>query len=40
AAGHDAGDHLIVVGEVLRIERVDLEPLIYHRGRYCGLGSA
>jgi flavin reductase (DIM6/NTAB) family NADH-FMN oxidoreductase RutF len=39
AAGHDAGDHLIVVGEVLRIAQADLEPLIYHRGRYCGLGS-
>jgi flavin reductase (DIM6/NTAB) family NADH-FMN oxidoreductase RutF len=39
AAGHDAGDHLIVVGEVLRLEQADLEPLIYHRGRYSGLGS-
>ena len=38
AAGHDAGDHLIVVGEVLRLEQADLDPLIYHRGRYTSLG--
>ncbi len=38
AAGHDAGDHLIVVGEVLRLEQAALAPLIFHRGRYCGLG--
>ena len=38
AAGHDAGDHLIVVGEVLRIVQADLPPLLYHRGRYTGLG--
>ncbi len=37
AAGHDAGDHLIVVGEVLRLTQADLAPLIYHRGAYCGL---
>lgn len=39
AAGHDGGDHLIVVGEVLRLEQADVEPLIFHRGRYCGLGN-
>ena len=38
AAGHDAGDHLIVVGEVLRLEQAELDPLIYHRGRYTSLG--
>jgi flavin reductase (DIM6/NTAB) family NADH-FMN oxidoreductase RutF len=37
AAGHDAGDHLIVVGEVLRLEQADLPPLLYHRGAYGGL---
>ncbi len=37
AAGHDGGDHLIVVGEVLRLQQARLAPLIYHRGRYCGL---
>lgn len=38
AAGHDGGDHLIVVGEVLRMEQRDLPPLLFHRGRYCALG--
>ena len=37
-AGYEGGDHLIVVGEVLRLVQADLPPLIYHRGRYCGLG--
>ncbi len=36
AAGHDGGDHLIVVGEVLRLEQADLPPLVYHRGEYGG----
>lgn len=40
AAGHDAGDHLIVVGEVLRLEEADLAPLVYYRGGYGGLGRA
>lgn len=34
AAGHDGGDHLIVVGEVLRVEETDLPPLVYWRGGY------
>jgi flavin reductase (DIM6/NTAB) family NADH-FMN oxidoreductase RutF len=33
-AGYDGGDHLIVVGEVLRMEQADLPPLIFYRGRY------
>jgi flavin reductase (DIM6/NTAB) family NADH-FMN oxidoreductase RutF len=33
-AAHDGGDHLIVVGEVLRLAAADLPPLIFHRGRY------
>nr|WP_328803199.1 flavin reductase family protein [Oceanomicrobium pacificus] len=37
AAGHDGGDHLIVVGEVQRIQEADRAPLIYHRGAYAGL---
>ena len=37
AAGYEGGDHLIVVGEVLRLVQADLPPLLYHRGRYCGL---
>lgn len=34
AAGHDGGDHLIVVGEVKRIEHSGARPLIYHQGGY------
>ena len=34
SAGHDGGDHLIVVGEVLRIATADVDPLVFHRGRY------
>jgi flavin reductase (DIM6/NTAB) family NADH-FMN oxidoreductase RutF len=36
-AGYDGGDHLIVVGQVLRLTQSDRAPLIYHRGRYGGL---
>jgi flavin reductase (DIM6/NTAB) family NADH-FMN oxidoreductase RutF len=39
AAGHDGGDHMIVVGEVLRLERRDVPPLIYYRGGYTGLAD-
>jgi flavin reductase (DIM6/NTAB) family NADH-FMN oxidoreductase RutF len=38
AAKYDGGDHLIVVGEVLRMVERDLPPLIFQRGDYCGLG--
>ncbi len=38
AAGHDGGDHLIVVGEVLRMEASGAAPLLYHRGGYASLG--
>jgi flavin reductase (DIM6/NTAB) family NADH-FMN oxidoreductase RutF len=38
-AGYDGGDHLIVVGEVLRLVQADLEPLIYHRGGYRRLAA-
>lgn len=34
AAGHDGGDHLIVVGEVLRVEQSDRTPLVFWRGGY------
>lgn len=37
AAGHDGGDHLIVVGEVLRCEVRDVAPLLYYRGGYAGI---
>ncbi len=39
AAGYDGGDHLIIVGEVLRFESTQKPPLIYHRGGYTGLGQ-
>ncbi len=39
AAGYDGGDHLIMVGEVLRFEIDDAPPLIFHRGKYSGLGG-
>lgn len=37
SAGHDGGDHLILVGEVLRFENSDKEPLLYHRGNYANV---
>lgn len=37
AAGHDGGDHLIVVGEVLRIADREAAPLLYYRGGYADL---
>lgn len=40
AAGYDGGDHLIVVGEVLRIARADVAPLLFHRGGYHGLAAS
>ena len=39
AAGYDGGDHLIVVGEVLRLTVRDVPPLIYYRGGYTGLAG-
>ena len=37
AAGHDGGDHLIVVGEVLRISACDEPALLFYRGEFTGL---
>lgn len=37
AAQFDGGDHLICVGEVLRLVQSDLPPLVYHRGAYAAL---
>ena len=35
---HRAGDHLIVLGEVVAlVHRPDLEPLIFHAGSYRSL---
>ena len=33
AARHEAGDHLIVVGEVLATHDAGTEPLVFHRGK-------
>ncbi len=37
AAGYDGGDHLIVVGEVLRISACDKPSLLFYRGEFTGL---
>lgn len=37
AARFDGGDHLICVGEVLRLTQRDVAPLVYYRGGYHGL---
>ncbi len=36
AASHEAGDHLIFIGEVLAlgVDR-EVEPLLFHHGQYC-----
>ncbi len=34
AARHEAGDHLLYVGEVLRLAAFPGRPLLYHAGRY------
>ncbi|MBE7928889.1 flavin reductase family protein [Pseudomonas saudiphocaensis] len=37
---YEGGDHLIMVGRVLRLEQGgdEARPLLFHRGRYAGLG--
>lgn len=37
SAGHDGGDHLIVVGEVKRMTYGDAPPLVFHGGAFGGL---
>lgn len=37
AAQFDGGDHLICVGEVLRITEADMPPLVYYRAGYTAL---
>ena len=34
SATHDAGDHVIVVGEVTRAHHREGDPLVFHAGRY------
>lgn len=36
-ARYEGGDHLIVVGEVLRLVQADRAPLVFYRGRYSAL---
>ena len=39
-AAHSAGDHLIVIGRVVRLaQRKEGKPLLYFRGRYARLGE-
>jgi flavin reductase (DIM6/NTAB) family NADH-FMN oxidoreductase RutF len=38
-AAHDAGDHVIYVGEVEAAEVRAGAPLVYHAGAYCGLSG-
>ena len=39
-AVHDGGDHIIVVGEVVRFDyRAEGDPLLYYRGRYTRIAS-
>lgn len=37
AARYDGGDHLIVVGEVLRLQQMEKPPLVYYRGGFTGV---
>ena len=37
---HDAGDHVIVVGQVEEARSADVAPLVYFRGAYRELASA
>lgn len=34
---HECGDHHIVIGEVVRYESRDAEPLLFHDGKYAAL---
>lgn len=40
AAGHDGGDHLIVVGEILAVVEAEVPPLLFYRGGYAGLAES
>ena len=40
SAGHDGGDHLILVGEVKVFQSSDRAPLLYHHGRYAELSKS
>jgi flavin reductase (DIM6/NTAB) family NADH-FMN oxidoreductase RutF len=36
---HDCGDHYIIIGEVVRFESRDTEPLLFYDGKYAAFGS-
>ncbi|MDP2086961.1 MAG: flavin reductase family protein [Gemmobacter sp.] len=38
-AGHDGGDHLIIVGRVLRATMEEGAPLVFSQGRYGGFAG-
>jgi flavin reductase (DIM6/NTAB) family NADH-FMN oxidoreductase RutF len=38
-ARHDAGDHTIVIGRVLRLCEQDGDPLVFYRGSFSGIAS-
>jgi flavin reductase (DIM6/NTAB) family NADH-FMN oxidoreductase RutF len=41
AAAHEAGDHVIYIGEVLALGYdSDVEPLVFHGGSYCRVARA
>ena len=36
---HDCGDHYIVIGEVVRFDASDTEPLLFFGGKYTALAT-
>lgn len=40
SATHDAGDHVIVVGQVTKAHHVGGDPLVFHGGKFGALSSA
>jgi 3-hydroxy-9,10-secoandrosta-1,3,5(10)-triene-9,17-dione monooxygenase reductase component len=34
---YDCGDHYIIIGEVVRFESLDAEPLLFYNGKYSSL---
>src|SRR5262245_47806425 len=36
---YGAGDHIIILGQVERYRHADRLPLLFHSGRYCGVGQ-
>jgi len=36
---HPGGDHEVITATVVSLDAADLEPLVFHRGRYSGLAA-